>query len=100
MIKIALSIMEKIFKLSKKCSVFQILRFILAPVFIRIFGDEYLKKHVELYEMFVKQKIIDFCLINHRDTVLDVGCGAGVLTDISEQGIGLDIVIPSGMETL
>jgi len=87
MLGIALRIMEHVFSLSKRCKVFQIFRFVLAPVFIRVFGEEYLKRHVEIYEKFVKDSIFNFCSIS-EDFVLDVGCGAGVLS----HGVGIDIV--------
>lgn len=89
-VKTALRIMEKIFKLSKRCSVFQVFRLILGPAFSHMFGEEYDHKHIELYERFIKEDFREF-LGDINGKVLEIGCGVGILTRELD-GMGLDIV--------
>ncbi len=89
-VKTALQIMEKIFKLSKKSSVFQVFRFILGPLFTHMFGEEYDQRHIELYERSIKEDFKAF-LGPTDGKILEIGCGAGILTTVLG-GVGLDIV--------
>jgi len=88
-VEIALRIMEKIFKLSRRSGAFQVFRLILAPIFVRMFGEEYIHRHIGLYERFICENFKEF-LGTMEGKVLEIGCGAGVLTE-GLGGIRLDI---------
>ena len=90
-VEVALKITEIIFRLSKRHKVFFIFRLFLAPLFIHIFGDVYLYKHIELFEDYIKDDFLLFVGATENKRVLDVGCGAGVLTRATN-GIGIDII--------
>jgi SAM-dependent methyltransferase len=87
----AVKIIGLIFRLSKKHKVFSIVRLFLAPLFIHIFGEEYLYKQVELFEDYIKDDFLLFVGSTENKTVLDVGCGPGALTRVTS-GIGIDII--------
>ena len=90
-LEVALKITEIIFRLSKRHKVFFIFRLFLAPLFVHIFGDAYLYKHIELFEDYIKDDFLLFVGSTEHKRVLDVGCGAGVLTRATN-GIGIDII--------
>jgi SAM-dependent methyltransferase len=87
----ALKITEVIFKLSKRHKVFFIFRLFLVPLFSHVFGDAYLHRHIELFEEYIKDDFLSFVGSTEHKKVLDVGCGAGVLTRVTK-GIGIDII--------
>lgn len=87
----ALKITEVIFKLSKRHKAFFIFRLLLVPLFSHIFGDAYLHQHIELFEEYIKDDLLSFVGSTEHKRVLDVGCGAGVLTRVTK-GIGIDII--------
>jgi ubiquinone/menaquinone biosynthesis C-methylase UbiE len=89
MLRIALAIMENVFKASKRIKMFHMFRLTLAPIFMRLFGYEYLRRHIELYEKYYIDKLKKF-LGDVNGVVLDVSCGAGVLTK-AFSGVGVDI---------
>jgi len=84
----ALRIMEKSLELSRRSGAFQVLRFILGPLFHHMFGEEYLCGHIELYQKLIRENLVNF-LGTLGQNLLDIGCGPGVLTK-QLGGVGLD----------
>jgi len=88
-LKFALQITKIIFLLSKRHKFFLLFNLIFTPIFNRIFDYEYVYERTKLYEDFIKKDFIYFIELPKNKKVLDVGCGAGVLTTLTS-GVGID----------